>query len=171
MVDGPYPQRLQHIFKSEDTSEHKSEDCGEESGCGDNPRQRDLLKVIDQCPTDEKEKSLSDISEHDSENKGVGQSDKYSRVHLIVGGKSIHLNEHFKRLEKLWILKLGRRLTEVSIMVIFNDNEDFVIIFDLFKKTIHIILCHPAAENIVIFLILIHTGRHFADIKIIGQFF
>ena len=56
-------------------------------------------------------------------------------------------------------------------MVILHDNEDFVVILDLFKETIHIIFCHPAAENIVIFLILIHTGRHFADIEIIGQFF
>ena len=48
MVDGPYPQRLQHIFKSEDTSEHKSEDCGEHTCTTDNACQCDMFEFIKQ---------------------------------------------------------------------------------------------------------------------------
>ena len=54
MIDRPYPQWFDDIFKSEDTSEHKSKDCGKDTGSCDNSGKRSFLKVIDQGSTDQK---------------------------------------------------------------------------------------------------------------------
>ena len=48
--------------------------------------------------------SLSDITEHCTEDKGIGQCHKPCRIHLIVGWKAIHFDIHFKRFEQLRIL-------------------------------------------------------------------
>lgn len=50
MVDRSYPQWFNDVFKSENTSEHKSEDCGKYTGSCDNSGKRSFLKVIDQAP-------------------------------------------------------------------------------------------------------------------------
>ena len=43
--------------------------------------------------------SLPDISEHGSENKGIGQCHKPGRIHFVVGRKTVHFDIHLKWLE------------------------------------------------------------------------
>ena len=52
MIDRSYPQWFNDVFKSENTSEHKSEDCGKYTGSCDNSGKWSFLKVIDQGSAD-----------------------------------------------------------------------------------------------------------------------
>ena len=63
-----------------------------------------MFKFIKQETTDKEQQSLSDITEHCTEDKGIGQCHKPCRIHLIVGWKAIHFDIHFKRFEQLRIL-------------------------------------------------------------------
>ena len=111
---------------------------------------------------------MSNIAEHDSENERVGQPYEYRRIKFVMGGKAVHLDEHFKRLEQLRVLQFGGRFPEVGVVVVLHNDKDLVVVLHLFYKFFNIILCHPSAENVVIFLIIFHTRRKFAHIKVVG---
>ena len=127
--------------------------------------------MINKRSSDEKNQSLSHISEHDTEDQGVCDSHKQSRIKLIMCRQPVHLHKHLKWFEKLRILQLCRRLSKIRIMVIFHNYKDLIVILNLFYKLIHIVFCHPAAENIIIFFIIFHSCGQLTDIKVIGEFF
>ena len=127
--------------------------------------------MIDQGAADEKEQSLSYISEHDSENKGVGQSDEHGGIDLVVCRKPVHLNKHLKRFEQFRVFQLGGRFSEVGVVVILDDYEHFVVVLNLFQEFFYIILRHPSAEDVVIFFVILHSGGKFTDVEVVGKFF
>ena len=55
-------------------------------------------------------------------------------------------------------------------MVVFDNDKDFVIIFDFFQKLFYIIFCHPTAEDIRVILAVFHPGSHLTDVKVLGEF-
>src|SRR5699024_9677422 len=124
------------------------------------------LEVVDQGASDEKEEPLSHISEHGAEDKGVGQSDEHGRIDLVVSGEPVHLDKHFKGSEDLRVFQLGRRFSKVSVMVVLNDDKDLVVILDLVKEFLHVVLGHPSAEDVVVFLLILHAGGQLPDIKV-----
>ena len=169
MIDRPDPQRIYDIFKAEDTAEHKTKDRGKDSGCRYDPGQRKPFKMIDQSSHDHQEQSLSHITEHNAENKGISKSYKHCGIHLIMRRKAIHTHKHFKGPEDLWILQFGRRLPEIIIVVIFHYNKHFIVILCLFHELFYVVIRHPAAQNIIIFFFIFHPGCHLAHIKIVSQ--
>ena len=80
MIDRPDPQRIYDIFKAEDTAEHKTKDRRKDSGCRYDPGQRKPFKMIDQSSHDHQEQSLSHITEHNAENKGISKSYKHCGI-------------------------------------------------------------------------------------------
>ena len=54
-------------------------------------------------------------------------------------------------------------------MVVLNDDKDLVVILDLVKEFLHVVLGHPSAEDVVVFLLILHAGSQLPDIKVIGQ--
>ena len=63
-----------------------------------------------------------------------GDSNKNSRIDLVVSRKSVHADEHFKWFEQLRVLQLDRRISKISVPVFFHDNKYLVIILDFFHK-------------------------------------
>ena len=115
------------------------------------------------------EKPLSHISEHNSENKGVGDRYKDGRIHFVIVRKPIHLYIHLKRLEDLRILQLCGRFAVDLIFIILYYTEEICVIFNIFHKSGRVFLGHPPAEDIESFLMLFYTGGYFPHIKIGGQ--
>ena len=116
-VHRPQPQSRYDILKSKDTSEHQTEKCGKDSGAADDSGKIDMLQLVQEQSSDKEQESLSCITEHGSENKGVGDGNKPGGVHLAIGGKSVHFYIHFKGFEKLRVFQLGRRL---MVLVVFR---------------------------------------------------
>ena len=81
--------------------------------------------------------------------------------------KSVHLYIHLKWFEQFRVLQFGWRLAKV----IFHNNKDFLVILDLIKEFGDVILCHPSAQNVEIFLVILHARRKFTNVKVVGQFF
>ena len=171
VVDGPHPQCGYNVLESEDASEQESEDRGKDSRCCDDACQRRFLEVVDQGASDQKEEALAHIAEHGSEDEGVRKPHKHGRIHLIVRGQAVHLYKHFKGLEYFRIIQLGRRFPEIGIVVILHDDEDFIVILDLFKEFLHVVFRHPAAEDVIVFFLILHARRKFPDVKVVGKLF
>ena len=171
MVNGPYPQGGYHVFESEDTAEHESEYGGKYSRCGNDPGKRGFLKVVDQGAADQEEEPLPHIPEHDTEDEGVGQADENSRVHFIMCGKPVHLHKHLKGFEDLRVFQLCGRFPEVCVVVVLHDDKYFVVVFDFFHEFLYVVFRHPAAEDVILFLVVLHAGRQLADVEIIGELF
>ena len=127
--------------------------------------------MIDQEASDQKQKSLPYISEHYAEDERVGQPDKYRGIHLVVSRKAVHLDKHFKGFEKFRVFQFCRRFAEVGVMVVLHNDKYFIVILDLFKEFFHVVVGHPAAQDVVVFLVVFHPCCQFTDIKVIGQFF
>ena len=131
-VHRPQPQSRYDILKSKDTSEHQTEKCGKDSGAADDSGKIDMLQLVQEQSSDKEQESLSCITEHGSENKGVGDGNKPGRVHLAIGGKSVHFYIHFKGLEKLRVFQLGRRLMvlvvlrRIGIFSVYQAEDFFV---------------------------------------------
>ena len=91
-----------------------------------------MLQLVQEQSADKKQESLAGITEHGSENKGVCDGNKPGGVHLAIGGKSVHFYIHFKGLEKLRVLQLGRRLMvlvvlrRVGIFSVYQTEDFFV---------------------------------------------
>ena len=172
MVDRPDPSGFNNIFKSKHTSEHKTKEGGEYSGKRYDSGKVHFLCEIQDRTADKEQQSLTDIPEHGAEDKAVHDTDKNGRIHFTALGKSVHLDEHFKWFEKLWILKLGRRFSKILFPVLFYYDINFVVSLSLFDKCIGIFFRHPAAENIVFFLLVcLGSCRKFTDIEVIGKTF
>ena len=88
--------------------------------------------MIDQGAADQEQKPLSHISEHDAEDKGVGQSHEHGGIDLIVSREPVHLDEHLERFEQLRILQFGRRFPEVRVMVVLDHHKYLIVVLDLF---------------------------------------
>ena len=127
--------------------------------------------MIDKGAADQEEKPLPHVSEHNAEDEGVCQSHENGRVHFIMCREPIHLDKHFKRLEDLRVFQLRGWLSEISVVVVLNDYEYLVVILDFFQEFLHIVLRHPSAEDIVVFLVIFHSGGEFAHVKVVGQLF
>ena len=84
--------------------------------------------------------------------------------------KSIHPDKHLERLEKLRIFKLCRRLPKKLLSVFLHHDEYLVIILCFFQEFLYVLLAHPAAENIIILLLVVADpcGGP-SNIKVIGQ--
>ena len=69
-----------------------------------------MFQPVQKETSDKKQKSLSCITEHGSENEGVGDGNEPGWIHLAISGKTVHLDIHFKWFEKLRVLQLCWRL-------------------------------------------------------------
>ena len=89
-----------------------------------------------------------------------------------MGRKSIHPYKHLKGLEELRVLKLCRRISKELLPILFHYHEHFVIIFRLLQERGYICFSHPAAEDIIVLLIVsfFQPRCHLPDIKVIGEF-
>ena len=67
-----------------------------------------------------KHKALTDITEHYAEEQYIRYGKYRSRVNLVKAWQSVHLNEHFKRLEYGIVFKLCRRLHILDVFSVFN---------------------------------------------------
>ena len=105
-LHGLQPYGVENFFKSEDTSVHKSEKGGKYTGAADNACKVHVLFLIQEQTAKEKDQSLSHISEHGSEDQGIGNSHKPCGVQLVISRKAVHFYIHFKRPEQLRIVKL-----------------------------------------------------------------
>ena len=103
-IHGTQPFRLYYIFKAKEASEHKSEKCGKDSGAADDSCKIDVLDLVKKEAADQKNQSLSYITEHSSENEGVGNGNEPGWIHFSVSRKSIHFGIHLKWLEQLRVL-------------------------------------------------------------------
>ena len=67
-----------------------------------------MLQLVQEQSSDKEQESLSCITEHGSENKGVGDGNKPGRVHLAIGGKSVQFLHTFQRgLKSFGFFSLG----------------------------------------------------------------
>ena len=171
MVNRPKPQWLNHVFKSKHTSEHETENRGKHPRRSNDSGQRRLLEMVNKRSYNHQQKPLPHIPEHDTKNERVCESYKQGRVHFIVSRQTVHSDKHLKRLKQLGIFQLCRRLSEITVVIVFHHNKDFIVLFSLCHELFHIVLRHPSAKNIVILLLVLYPGRHLAYVKVVGQFF
>ena len=59
----------------------------------------------------------------------------------------------------------------MGLTVVYDHNKDLVVVCDILLELFQIPLGHPSAQDIVVFLIVLHPCGHLADIKVIGQLF
>ena len=91
-----------------------------------------MLQLVQEQSSDKEQESLSCITEHGSENKGVGDGNKPGGVHLAVSRKSVHFYVHFKWFEKFWIFQFGWRLMvlvvlrRIGIFSVYQAEDFFV---------------------------------------------
>ena len=78
---------FQNILESKEASIHKSKENRENTGTSYDACQIHFLCFIEKDASKEEHQSLPDISEHGSENKGIGQCHKPGRIHFVVGRK------------------------------------------------------------------------------------
>ena len=168
-IHRPQPYGFQHIFKSKNAAEHEAEEGGKDSGCADDGSQIHFFEFVKQKSADSQQKPLSHITEHGAEDEGICDGHKHGGVHLIVGGKAVHFHIHLERLEHLGISQLCGRLCTYIVLVIFNDAEQFGVVFYIFLESQGVLLCHPSAEYIEGLLMLSDTGSYLSHIKVGGK--
>ena len=131
-VYGPQPQSRYEILKSKDTSEHQAEECGKDSGAADDSGKIDMFPFVQEQSSDKEQEPLACITEHGSEDKGVGDGNEPGGVHFTVSRKSVHFYVHFKWFEKFWIFQFGWRLMvlvvlrRIGIFSVYQAEDFFV---------------------------------------------
>ena len=130
-----------------------------------------MFGFVKEQTAEEKDQSLADVTEHSSENEGICDGNKPCRIHFVVGRKSIHFYIHFKRFEKLWILKLCRWLFLCGSLLVFHEAEDFFIVLNILLESKGILFSHPATQNIEGIGISVCAGGQFTDVKASGAGF
>ena len=172
-VYGPQPQSRYEILKSKDTSEHQAEECGKDSGAADDSGKIDMFPFIQEQSSDKEQEPLACITEHGSEDKGVGDGNEPGGVHFTVSRKSVHFYVHFKWFEKFWIFQFGWRLMawvmfQCGGIFSVNQTEDPLIRSDVRLKSPRVGFCHPTAENVKI-LMFSGTCSSFSYIEVSGK--
>ncbi len=165
------PDRFeQYAFKAEEGTEQKAEDRREQSCTTDDSRQTDVLEVIQQKSADQKAETLTEIAVHRTEDKGIGQCNEQCRVELAVIRETVHLHIHLIRLKQLRIFQLCRRYQGLILCIdVLYDTDNHIVICDLLHQLLHIILCHPSAENIVFIVFVQGTRRILSNVEVLGQ--
>ncbi len=95
------------------------------TAAGYNRRQIYLFQPVEEQPSNQKAYSLPHIPEHKTKEEGIGDTDQYGGIDLIVCRQTVHLYEHLKGLKKPGIMKLGGRFAQNVVVVIFQDTESF----------------------------------------------
>ena len=91
-----------------------------------------MLQLVQEQSADKKQESLAGITEHGSEDKGVGDGNEPGGVHFTVSRKSVHFYVHFKWFEKFWIFQFGWRLMvlvvlrRIGIFSVYQAEDFFV---------------------------------------------
>ena len=153
-------------LRSEEASVHKTEENGENTGTADDACEIHLFGFVEEQSAEEQDQSLSDISEHGSEDKGVSDRHKPGRVHFVVSRKTVHLDIHFKWFKKFRVSKFGRRFFLRRCLLVFHETEDLVIILDVLLECEGIFFCHPAAEDVECVCFTLCAGCKFTDVEI-----
>ncbi len=165
------PYGFQDILETEEAAVHETEKYGKYTGTADDSCKVHMFGFVKEQTAEEKDQSLADVTEHSSENKGICDGNKPCRIHFVVGRKSIHFYIHFKRFEKLWILKLCRWLFLGGSLLVFHETEDFFIVLNILLESKGILFGHPAAQNIEGVGVTLCAGGQFTDIKASGAGF
>ena len=91
-----------------------------------------MFPFVQEQSSDKEQEPLACITEHGSEDKGVGDGNEPGGVHFTVSRKSVHFYIHFKGLEKFWIFQFGWRLMvlvvlrRIGIFSVYQAEDFFV---------------------------------------------
>src|SRR5699024_6576492 len=106
---GFQPYGVENFLETEEAAVHESEKDGEDTGAADDAGKVHMFFLIQDQSAQEQDQSLPHVSEHGTEDQGVGDGHEPGGIHLIVGRQAVHLYIHFKGPEKPRILQLGGR--------------------------------------------------------------
>ena len=168
-LGGPQPHGRNQILKPEHAAEQQAEDGGEHAAAGDDSRKADFLKPVEQEPADEKAQPLARVPEHEAEQEGVGQADENGGVDLVVARQAVHFHIQFKRFKQPRVLHLGGRLAHNVRVVVLDDTEGIVVVFNLLLEASGILLRHPAAQNVEGVVVVFGAGRQLAHVEVGGK--
>ena len=161
----PKPQGREHIFKAEQASIEEPEQGGKNAAAGKDGRQVRLFETVQQESSQSQAQALSHISEHGSEDDGIGERHKQRGVKFIVVRQSVHAHEHLEGADQRRIFQSGGRNGRPPVRILLQRHEKLRIRFQLLSEPDRVLFRHPAAEDEKGFILRPGESREPADVK------
>ena len=109
---GPSEQGLmdgdQQFFKAEHRAVQEAEHHGGKADPGHDAANGHPLLFVQEKAQQGDHKPLAQVAEHDAEKQDIGKGHVGGRIQVLIGGKPVHIHEHFKGLHKGQIAKAHR---------------------------------------------------------------
>ena len=160
------PQGLDHVLKSEYGAEQQAKDHGKHAAAGNDSCKPHALEPVQQGSADAKHRALSQVSEHKSEKYHIGKGQQGRRIDLVIGGQSVHLQEHLKGLQDGRMPQLCRRSVQQLADILFCKAEDLFVLLDLLAEALCVLFSHPSADDVKGVVVVLCAGRILPDVEI-----